>query len=214
MAAALASGAGAAVSHEAPLPFGDCFPQVRGPIEVTVPSDGGPKRRPGITIHRSSTLIARDATRRQGVPLTTPARTLRDLRRTVPQPVFRRALRRALDLRLISDADMSDSDLTRSELERLFLGLCRRHRIPQPDVNGRLGPYEVDFLWREASVIVETDGFRHHGNRAAFESDRARDARLQSLGYRVLRFTYRQVTAEQSLVAESIRAVLAGRGRS
>ena len=81
-------------------------------------------------------------------------------------------------------------------------------------MNGRLGPYEVDFLWREASVIVETDGFRHHGNRAAFESDRARDARLQSLGYRVLRFTYRQVTRGAEVWwLESIRAVLASRER-
>jgi very-short-patch-repair endonuclease len=71
--------------------------------------------------------------------------------------------------------------------------LCRRHRFPSPEVNARAGPYEVDFLWRERGVIVETDGFRYHGNRGAFESDRVRDARLQSLGYRVLRFTYRQV---------------------
>jgi very-short-patch-repair endonuclease len=57
-------------------------------------------------------------------------------------------------------------------------------------------------------VIAETDGFRHHGSRAAFERDRARDAALQALGYRVLRFTYRQVRDEPGRVAARLRAVL------
>jgi very-short-patch-repair endonuclease len=76
-----------------------------------------------------------------------------------------------------------------NEGERVFLSLCRRHRLPQPEVNSHAGPYEVDFLWRGRRLIVETDGFRHHGDHAAFERNRARDAHLQSLGFRVLRFT-------------------------
>jgi very-short-patch-repair endonuclease len=78
-------------------------------------------------------------------------------------------------------------------------------------VNVRVGPYEVDFLWRDAHVIVETDGFHHHGGRAAFESDRARDVHLQALGYRVLRFTYRQVEEAPSIVATSLRNVIGRR---
>jgi very-short-patch-repair endonuclease len=74
-------------------------------------------------------------------------------------------------------------------------------------VNVRIGPYEVDFLWREQALVVETDGFRHHGNRIAFESDRARDVQLHALGYRVVRFTYRQVREEPSAVAASLRSV-------
>jgi very-short-patch-repair endonuclease len=101
-----------------------------------------------------------------------------------------------------------EPDLTRSELERLFLRLCRRHTLPSPEVNARVGPYEVDFLWRDLSLIVETDGFRHHGSRAAFESDRARDARLQALGYRVLRFTYRGVREDPRAVVASLRSVM------
>lgn len=57
-------------------------------------------------------------------------------------------------------------------------------------------------------MIVETDGHETHGTRAAFERDRARDARLQAAGYRVLRFTYRQILREPNLVAENLRSVL------
>jgi very-short-patch-repair endonuclease len=107
-----------------------------------------------------------------------------------------------LDLRLIGEADLDhEPDLTRSELERIFLRLCRRHHFPQPEVNARIGPHEVDFLWPDRRLIVETDGYRSHGNRAAFESDRARDARHQSLGFKVLRFTYRQVLERTPVVA-------------
>jgi very-short-patch-repair endonuclease len=131
-----------------------------------------------------------------------------DLHRSLPEPIYQRAVRRALDLRLISSADLAhEPDLTRSELERLFRGLSRRRRIPAPEVNAHIGQYEVDFLWREASVIVETDSFRHHGHRAAFEADRARDADLQAQGYRVLRFTYRQVKDDPDSVLAAVRAL-------
>jgi very-short-patch-repair endonuclease len=83
----------------------------------------------------------------------------------------------------------------------MFLRLCRRHRLPQPEVNARVGAYEVDFLWRDRGLIVETDGSQHHGGRDAFESDRARDAALQSQGFRVVRFTYRQVNDRTPVVA-------------
>jgi very-short-patch-repair endonuclease len=98
--------------------------------------------------------------------------------------------------------------MTRSELERLFLRFCRRHRLPQPQVNVRVGRFEVDFLWPEQRVIVEADGYRYHGNRAAFESDRAKDAELQHLGYRVLRFTHRQIGHDPDAIARAIRALL------
>jgi very-short-patch-repair endonuclease len=69
----------------------------------------------------------------------------------------------------------------------------------------------VDFLWCQQRLVVETDGFRHHGNRGAFERDRARDAHLQSLGFRVLRFTYRQVMEDRSAVVAAMRALLGQR---
>jgi very-short-patch-repair endonuclease len=208
MAAALATGDRAVVSQRSAAAIWRMLQPHSGPIEITTSGDGGREKRRGIRVHRSVTLIARLTTRRQGIPVTKPARTLRDLRRTVPQPVFRAALRRALDLRLIRSTGIPEPDLTRSELERRFLRLCRRHRLPQPEVNARIGPHEVDFLWRSQGLIVEVDGFRHHGHRAAFESDRARDAHLQSLGFRVLRFTYRQVSDRKAEVVEALRSVL------
>jgi very-short-patch-repair endonuclease len=209
MAATLALGDRAVVSHRSAAAVWGMLKPHSGPVELTVRGDSGRRKRSGIAMHRSHTLASRLTTRRHNVPVTRPARTLRDLRRTVPQPVYRAAVRKALDRRLIRSSGIPEADLTRSELERLLLRLCRRHRLPQPEVNVRVGRYEVDFLWRAACLIVEVDGFRHHGHRAAFESDRVRDAHLQSLGYRVLRFTYRQVQQSSAEVAAALRALLA-----
>jgi very-short-patch-repair endonuclease len=210
MAAVLAVGEEAVVSHASAAAIWGMLKPHSGPVQVTVPGDGGRRKRPGIRIHRSATLIAAVTTRRNGIAVTKARRTLRDLHPSVPQPVYQRAVRRALDLRLIrSDDLMREEDLTRSELERAFLRLCRRHRLPQPEVNMRVGPYEADFLWREQRLIVETDGYRHHANRGAFERDRARDAHLQSRGYRVLRFTYRQLIEDAPGIAGTLWQVLA-----
>jgi very-short-patch-repair endonuclease len=212
LAAALALGEGAVVSHSSAAAVWGALRPHSGPIHITVLGDNGRKARKGITIHRSRTLNARDTTSRQGIPITKPARTLRDLHGTLPQSIYRRAVRRALDLRLISSAELRrEEELTRSELERLFLRFCHRHRLPAPEVNARVDRYEVDFLWREQRVVVEADSFGHHGHRAAFESDRARDAHLQMLGYRVLRFTWRQIRETPETVARSLRALLGQR---
>jgi very-short-patch-repair endonuclease len=211
MAAVLALGEGAVVSHQSAAALWGMLKPHSGPIHVSVIGDGGRRKRRGIHVHRSHSLIAGVTIRRKGIAVTKPARTLQDLRRTVPQPVYRRAVRRALDLRLIRSDQVSEPDLTRSELERLFLGICRRHRLPQPEVNARLGPYEVDFLWRDRALVVETDGFRHHSDRAAFESDRVRDADVQRFGSRVLRFTYRQVTEDRTSVVAALRDLLGER---
>jgi very-short-patch-repair endonuclease len=183
------------------------------PTEVTVPSHSGRERRRGIVIHRSTTLRPEMVTRRNGIPRTQPARTLQDLRRVLTPEQSQKATRRALDLRLDVGAALDpEPDLTRSDLERFFLRLCRSHSLPSPEVNARIGPYEVDFLWRDLSLIVETDGFRHHGSRAAFEADRARDARLQGLGYRVLRFTSLQLREEPRAVVATLGDVMRASG--
>lgn len=93
---------------------------------------------------RSRTLTARETTRRMGIPVTTPARTLADLRQVVSQRELRRAIRQAdaLGLPLAPDAA---HDGTRSDLERRFLGLCRRNRLPLPEVNAIVAGLEVDF---------------------------------------------------------------------
>jgi len=87
-------------------------------------------------------------------------------------------IRRAEVLRLpIGQQAEYAPDLTRSELERRFLRLCRKLRLSAPQVNVWAGPFEVDFLWATQRLIVELDGYRPHGTRHGFESDRDRDAR-------------------------------------
>jgi very-short-patch-repair endonuclease len=76
-------------------------------------------------------------------------------------------------------------------------------------VNVRVGPFLVDFLWRSRRWVVEVDGFGAHGTRSAFETDRARDARLKLMGYDVVRFTWRQIVDEAPGVAATMRALLA-----
>jgi very-short-patch-repair endonuclease len=139
--------------------------------------------------------------------VTTPARTIADLRSKVPAYQHRRAIREAGVLGL-SLNDAVEPDPTRSELEHRFLRLCRGHRLPPPAVNATVGPFTVDFLWRKSSLIVETDGFRYHRGRAAFEDDRARDLELRLLGYDVLRFTYRQLSSNPGGVARALRSFL------
>jgi very-short-patch-repair endonuclease len=214
MAAVLACGGGAVLSHRsaaalwgvrrraARSSFGD-----EEAVDVTVSGDGGRAKRAGIRVHRSATLQADDCTRRMRIPVTTPARTLADLRRFIPQPQFAAALREAEFLGLRLD-DRVEADHTRSELEGSFLSLCRRHRLPKPAVNARLDRYAVDFLWPAQRLIVEVDGWQAHRTRSAFEMDRARDARLKLLGYEVLRFTWRQVKSDRQGVARTIRGLL------
>jgi very-short-patch-repair endonuclease len=208
MAAVLACRDGAVASHRSAGALWGILPPSPGPIEITVPSYGGRRKQRGIVVHRSMTLTASDTTRRRGIPVTCPARTLQDLRRVLSAEQLQKATRKALDLRLdVAAALAPEPDLTRSELERRFLRLCRSHALPSPEVNARVGPYEVDFLWRDLRLVVETDGFRHHGSRAAFEADRARDARLQAGGYRVLRLTYRQLRDDPDAVVSLLREV-------
>lgn len=202
MAAVLACGPGAALSHRSAAELWELLPRRDGPVHVTVPTVNGRRQRPGLRIHRSSTLTDGERTRRNGIDVTTPARTLRDLPATVPSFLVRRATRQAEFLGL--DLGGIETDGTRSDLERAFLRLCRRHRLPSPEVNARIGPYAVDFLWREQRLVVETDGFAAHRGRQAFEDDRARELYLHARGYRVRRFSDRQVRRRAT---ELVRAI-------
>ncbi len=68
---------------------------------------------------------------------------------------------------------------------------------------------EVDLLWRRERLIVEVDGFAYHSTRQAFERDRARDAALQAAGYRVVRFTWRQIIHEPHAVVAQLARLIA-----
>ncbi len=140
--------------------------------------------------------------------MTTPARTLADLRGLLSPAQFASALREAELLRLPID-DRLDSDDARTDLEQL--AICRPHRLPAPEVNVKVDRYEVDFLWREQRLIVEADVWGAHRSRSAFEEDRARDAHLALLGYQVVRFTWRQGTNNRTEVAKTVRTLLSAR---
>jgi len=105
------------------------------------------------------------------------------------------------------------SKLTRSELERRLLQLVAESDMPRPEVNATLilegRVVEVDFLWRRERLVVETDGWETHRTRQAFERDRAKDALLARAGYRVVRFTWRQLAREPDLVRATLTAARA-----
>jgi len=122
---------------------------------------------------------------------------------------LRRAIRQANVLGFPLD-EWDAKDRTRGDLEEAFLALCRRHRLPRPEVNVRIGPHLVDFLWRERGLAVETDHYLHHRGRQAFQEDRGRDLDLRRRGLEVIRLSERQIDEEPDLVAAVLRRALAG----
>lgn len=187
-------------------------------------------------MHAGATA-SHNAIEMDGIPCTSVARTLLDLSTVVNRRDLERACDRAevlqlFDLRALQDvlqrcnghrgagalrAVLSGhaigADLTRSELEERFLALCQLAALPRPECNTWLvlGPagVEADFVWRDQRLVVETDGRIVHSTRQAFERDRRRDQRLMLAGWRVVRFTWREVVYEPSVVAETVRALLA-----
>jgi very-short-patch-repair endonuclease len=119
--------------------------------------------------------------------------------------------RGATKLRRTIATHYAGEDLSRSDLEILFKELCRHYDLPQPRVNHPVAGKIVDFLFAEQRLIVETDSWRYHKTRRAFEDDRARDVLTTAAGYRTLRFTDRQLTRQPEQVAQAIAAVLADR---
>jgi very-short-patch-repair endonuclease len=206
LAAVLACGPAAVLSHITAAALWNLLP-VPGVIHVTVPGQSGRARRAGIRVHRSTTLDESLVTRRTGIPVTTPPRTLVDLRGSVTPALFASALRQA-ELRGLPLDPSIETDRTRSELEARFLALCRRHRLPAPKPNVRVGPFVVDFLWPEAKLIDELDGYRFHRGRSAFETDRARDMDLKLLGYEVIRLTWRQLADDPAQIELTLRTLL------
>jgi len=191
------------------------LPEIPGPSDVIVGGTGGRARRSGIRVHRSLVLQSADATLRHGIPLTNPRRTIHDLRQAisarVPGAVSARELRKAIRQANVIGLPIDDEDAadrTRGDLETAFLVICGRHGIPRPEVNVRVGPFLVDFLWREERLAIETDSYRHHRGRAAFQEDRGRGLELMRLGYHVLRLSEAQIDETPEDVAEILSAEL------
>jgi very-short-patch-repair endonuclease len=215
----------AAVSHRSAACLWDLLSDMDGPVHVAVRGNAGRAKRRGIRLYRSLTLLPAEVTLRRGVPVTTPARTISDLRQAtsegrqgaISSHELRRAIRQAGVLGLpIGDqgaiGDGRGDDRTLSDLELDFLRLCRRHRLPPPEVNVPIGSHLVDFLWRDRRLIVETDSYLYHRGEGAFRDDRSRDLDLKSIGYEVVRLSEDQINEESDQVAKTL-AVLLDRSR-
>lgn len=205
---------GAALSYGSAAGLWRLLPVGSGPVDVSVPGHGGKAKRKGIRLHRSCTLEPASVTLRHGIPVTTPARTISDLRRVagtegqgVSPKDLRRAIRQANFLGLPVDEE-ARSERSRSDLELDFLTLCRRFCLPRPEVNVRVGPHLVDFYWRTRGLIVETDGYAAHRGRTAFEDDRGRDLDLRARGQEVIHIAEKQLVEEPRRVAEIVAAAL------
>jgi very-short-patch-repair endonuclease len=193
------------------------------PIHVTVPT--GVTGRPGVQLHRR-VLADADRTTLDGLRITTPARTIADISPSMPAVELQRLIEEA-QLRSLASREQLEAyaarrpalrkalgagdepRLTRSEAERRLLELIRAAGLPTPRTNVRVAGHEVDMLWPRQRLVVEVDGYAFHGSRVAFERDRSRDARLVAAGYRVLRVTWRQLTAEPERVVAILAAALA-----
>lgn len=235
MAGVLACGAGAVLSHRSAASLWSLRRPGLPLIDVSVPRHTSRKSRGHLRVHRSRCLPYSDVTRKHAIPVTKPARTLLDL----AEVVGRRELERALDeatllrvctivqlraavkshpgrvggarLQAVLDYHDLGSTATANDFEELLFALCEAHHLPRPEVNVELGPYKPDFLWRVQRLVVETDGYDTHSRRRVFESDHARDTELMNAGWKVRRFTWRQLTEQPDWVAAKLREALAQR---
>lgn len=233
MAAVLASGRGAVLSH---LSAGALWALVPSSSRIHVTVATARRGRRGVAVHRSTQLPFTDITRRHGIPTTRPARTLLDLAEVLP----RRALERTLDeaerlclcterllrdtiashpgrigsarLTAVLDQHELGTTATVNDFEELFLSICDDHGLPRPRCQVPLLGYRADFLWEQERLVVETDGRGTHMTISAFESDRVRDNELGSADWAVRRFTWRQLNERPGWVAATVAAALSRPG--
>ena len=212
MAATLALGQGAALSHRSAAELWTLIPGCSSLMHVTAPSTGGRSRRRGLIVHRFQRPPR--VILKRGVPVTTPLRTLEDLKGGVDRLTFDRAVTEAERLRLCTKKELDEvlpiHTPTANKFEQRFLKLCKAHSIPRPQCQEWIRDYRADFLWPDRKLIIETDGYDTHGTRMAFEDDRARDVELSTHGYTVLRFTWRQLTERPDWVARKVVEALGG----
>ncbi len=232
-AAVLSCGRGALLSHRSAAELLDLLPGSDREPHVVVPRDG-PRRRRGIVVHGALTLEPSEC---RGIRCTTPSRTLVDLAGQVRPSDLEDAVARAarggtldavailaiLDTgaryrgarrlrRVLAERDPR-SGPTRSRFEQALRSLCRRYDLPLPIVNAQLDvglprPLEVDFLWPEERVVVETDGFAFHSDPSRLVEDRRRDVALKLAGYERLRFSWPDLTRREEVTAGQIRTLL------
>jgi very-short-patch-repair endonuclease len=228
LAAVLAGGPGAVLSHHSAAYLWALRVWSGARIHVTIPAAGGRRPTNDLAIHRTRRPI--ESTTLDGIAVTTPMRTLADLADTLPQRHLEKALEQAHALRLLDVAAIdalhapgrrgprrlqqlvrhhhAEHTRTRSELEDALLALCDRSGIPRPRTNVVIEGYEADFAWPGQRLIVEADSWRHHSSRASFERDRRRDAHHAAHGWRVVRLTHARITTEPDAIARLLHQLL------
>lgn len=214
MAAVLACGPTAWISHETGAEVLVVRRREPGPIEVSIPA-GLTRRRPGIRVHRRERSDGHTVMMRDGLPVTTVPALMVDMALRWSQAHLEAAVNQAdaLDLldaeamraaleaftgqpgvRVVRELlDAATFLLTDSELERLFLALVRRAGLPEPRTQSYLGSHRVDFVWAEVGLVVETDGLRYHRTPLQQRRDLERDQAHRARGMVPIRFTHHQV---------------------
>lgn len=222
MAAVIACGAGAVLSHSSAAALWRIGPEEGDLIDLSLPSLSR-RRRPGLRIHQRPSLRPRDVTAEYGIPVTTPVQTLIDMTLRLDRSGVERMIneadkynlanppqiRRALDERagergvaqLRHILDRRTFRLTKEELERRFLPLAAKAGLPVPLTGQWVNEFEVDFYWPDLGLVVETDGLRYHRTPAEQARDRLRDQAHTAAGLVPLRFTHEQVRYEPEYVA-------------
>ena len=230
MAAVLACGEGAMLSHGSAAALWGIGVERRGRIDISI-RRRGEHRRAGLRVRSRPSLPAADVTRRNRIPVTTPARTLLDqatelgpvaLERAVNDADKRdlidpEALREALErytgepgvqvLRTLLDKhtfQLSDSDL-----EIYFRPIARAAGLPQPLSKEPVNGFEVDFFWPDLGLVIETDGLRYHRTPLAQARDHRRDQTHTATGLTELRFTHYQIRYEPREVRDLLRRTAA-----
>ncbi len=224
MAAVLAAGSGAVLSHQSAAALWGIRSDNRISIDVTSPRK----------LHRRSNLLPHcavlppdEVTIHEGIPTTTVPRTLLDLASVLPRQAVQRAMTEADVQRLTDPLSLPDliarhprargvtklrdhlPTITRLELEHRFHAFLTAAVLPRPHFNTHIEGYEVDIAWPEQRLIAELDGYAAHGTREAFERDRQRDRHLLLAGWRVTRITWRQLHDNPTTLAGELRALLA-----
>lgn len=233
LAAVLACGSGALLSHRSAAWLWGLTTRWPLPVEVTASSPR--QTRPEIRVHSAEALRDEDRSTTEGVPVTAIPRTLLDFAAVDPY-FLDRALERAERLGLLDigtvDALMSRSrgfrgvarlrealdvyriaGFTRSGLERRFLGLIRDAGLPRPSTNCFVAGYELDAYWSTERFAVELDTYDYHGGPTAFEADRLRQEELKLVGIEMIRITGARLDREPNAVATRISRLLSQRHR-
>jgi very-short-patch-repair endonuclease len=229
MAAVLACGRQAVLSHASAAWLWGLFPQCPIEAAVTVPRHG--KRRLEIEIHHAATLTPKEWGKLEGIPVTSLSRTLLDVAATEPTRRLEQAIERAQRLGRLELADVDsilrqrrgargarrlrkaleiyrDPAFSRSRAELLFLDIVKRAGLPRPATNTFVAGHEIDAYWEAERFAVEVDGWETHRTRQAFERDPVRQENLKLAGIDSIRITTRRLEREPRVVAEALKALL------